>query len=244
MSQRSYVHDSPFPPLKPGVLRLYNMRFCPYAHRTRLVLEHKKIPYEVVNIHLRSKPDWFLAINPLGLVPVLQIDDKVVMESTATCDWLDDVYPENRLQPEDPYRRAWDRILFEYLGKLTGASRGVAWGKPEDVPGMIAELEKHLKFYEDKLAARGDGPFFGGPKPAMIDLLVWPWFERLPMLALLKHKPDFSLDPAKYPKLTAYSKAMWELPAVKAIGFEPNRHATWYQGYIEGSPDYDIFLEE
>ena len=31
------------PPLTPGVLRLYSMRFCPYAQRTRLVLLHKKI---------------------------------------------------------------------------------------------------------------------------------------------------------------------------------------------------------
>lgn len=74
--------------------------------------------YETVNIDLKDKPDWFLEKNPLGLVPVLEIDDKIVYESTATCDWLDDVYPENRLQPSDPYRRAWDRILVEYYGKV------------------------------------------------------------------------------------------------------------------------------
>ena len=74
--------------------------------------------HEVVNINLKSKPDWFLALNPLGQVPVLQIDDKVVPESTATCDWLDEVYPENRLQPADPYRRAWDRVLYEQIGKV------------------------------------------------------------------------------------------------------------------------------
>ena len=74
--------------------------------------------HEVVNINLKSKPDWFLTLNPLGTVPVLQIDDKVVVDSAATSDWLDDVYPKNRLQPADPYRRAWDRVLFEYIGKV------------------------------------------------------------------------------------------------------------------------------
>ena len=74
--------------------------------------------YETVNINLQNKPDWFLALNPLGQVPVLQLDDQVVPESTATCDWLDDVYPETRLQPSDPYRRAWDRVLLEYLSKV------------------------------------------------------------------------------------------------------------------------------
>ena len=32
------------PPVDPNCLRLYKMRFCPYAHRTVLILKHKKIP--------------------------------------------------------------------------------------------------------------------------------------------------------------------------------------------------------
>lgn len=74
--------------------------------------------HETVNIHLRDKPDWFWKKNPLGAVPVLELDDKIVYESTATSEWLDDVYPEPRLQPTDPYRRAWDRILLEYFSKV------------------------------------------------------------------------------------------------------------------------------
>lgn len=75
--------------------------------------------HETVNIHLRDKPDWFLTKNPLGAVPVLEIDDKIVYESTAACEWLDDVYPQSRLQPSDPYQRALDRILLEYFGKVS-----------------------------------------------------------------------------------------------------------------------------
>ena len=32
------------PPINPSCMRLYRMLYCPYAHRTKLVLEHKKIP--------------------------------------------------------------------------------------------------------------------------------------------------------------------------------------------------------
>jgi len=32
------------PTVDPNCMRLYSMRFCPYAQRTKLVLEHKKIP--------------------------------------------------------------------------------------------------------------------------------------------------------------------------------------------------------
>ena len=36
-------------------------RFCPFAERTILVLLAKNIPFEVVNINLKRKPEWFLA---------------------------------------------------------------------------------------------------------------------------------------------------------------------------------------
>jgi glutathione S-transferase len=35
------------------------MRFCPYAERTMLVLLAKGIPFDVVNINLKKKPEWF-----------------------------------------------------------------------------------------------------------------------------------------------------------------------------------------
>ena len=35
-------------------------RFCPYAQRTMLTLLAKGVPFEVVNINLKNKPDWFV----------------------------------------------------------------------------------------------------------------------------------------------------------------------------------------
>lgn len=47
----------PLPPFT-GKLRVYNMRFCPFAQRTILALNAKEIDYEVVNIDLVDKPEW------------------------------------------------------------------------------------------------------------------------------------------------------------------------------------------
>ncbi|BFZ12824.1 hypothetical protein BsWGS_15863 [Bradybaena similaris] len=219
MAQQSYGSGTPFPPLKPGLVRIYSSRFCPWAHRTRLVLEHKNIPYETINVDLKDKPAWFLEKNPLGLVPVVELDDQVVFESTATCDWLDDIFPENRLQPSDPYRRAWDRIVTEYYGKL--ASSFAALRKPDAREQALVDLQKHYQFFENVLSTR-KGPFFGDDKPALVDLLIWPHFERIQGVAATE--PQAAINKDKFPKLAAWFDATSSLPAVKATSSNVARH--------------------
>ncbi|GFO17178.1 glutathione s-transferase [Plakobranchus ocellatus] len=159
--EKALAQGAPFPPTTPGVLRLYNMRFCPFAQRTKLVLEHKKIPYETININLKYKPDWFVELSPIGLVPVLQLNDLVLPESTATCDWLDDMFPgETRLTPEDTLRRAWDRVLLENVGKISDVFYQIR--RNADMKDKtLAKLEKKLQWFEQILSERR-GPYFGG----------------------------------------------------------------------------------
>lgn len=56
------------PPRQEGLLRLYSMQFCPYAHRARLVLKAKGVPHDIVNINLAEKPEWYLNIHPEGTI--------------------------------------------------------------------------------------------------------------------------------------------------------------------------------
>ncbi|KAL8624499.1 hypothetical protein ACOMHN_053042 [Nucella lapillus] len=92
------------------------MRFCPFAQRTRLVLVYQNIPHETVNVDLKEKPDWFLERNALDLVPVLEKYDKILCESLITCDYLDYIYPDNRLTPAGPYQKARDSMLVDFFG--------------------------------------------------------------------------------------------------------------------------------
>ncbi|KAK6982294.1 glutathione S-transferase omega-1 [Biomphalaria glabrata] len=240
MTQKSYATGSAFPPLKPGVLRLYSMRFCPFAQRTRLVLAHKNIPFETVNIHLLKKPDWFLEKNPNGTVPVLELDNKIIYESTATCEWLDDVYTQNRLQPTDPYVKAWDRILLEYFGKVTGAFYGFLKNASERET-HVKDMQKHFQFYNDILVKRG-GPYFGGKSPSLIDFYIWPFFERLSGLATLD--PRIAVDKNAFPKLGAWNDAMLQVPAVKSLLWDGKTHLQFLSSYGTGNPDFDMGLEE
>merc|ERR1712055_167803 len=67
-----------------------NMRFCPFAQRTILVLLTKKIPFDVVNINLKKKPQWFLE-KTYGTVSVVKYKGKYVMESLVNSDFVDEV---------------------------------------------------------------------------------------------------------------------------------------------------------
>lgn len=104
-----------------GKLRLYSMRFCPYAQRAHLVLEAKGIPYHTAYINLTEKPEWFLKKSPLGKVPALEIPTiggDALIESLVIADYLDEAYPENPLNPKDPLQKARDRILVERFNEF------------------------------------------------------------------------------------------------------------------------------
>src|SRR6202022_3453826 len=54
----------------------------------------------------------YLAINPLGRVPALELDDgRVLPESEVICEYLEDAYPEPSLRPKDPWSRAQVRLI-------------------------------------------------------------------------------------------------------------------------------------
>ncbi|XP_048254866.1 pyrimidodiazepine synthase-like [Haliotis rufescens] len=236
MSLKSHAKGSPYPSLSPGTLRIYSMRFCPFAQRTRLVLEHKKIPYETINVDLKKKPDWFLERNPLGLVPVLEKDDQVVYESLVCDDYLDQVYPDSPLYPQDAYKKARDRILLETFSQVT-----TAWYKLLSSGGSDEAGEKFfsvLKTYETALGDRGE--FFGGATPSMLDFTAWPWFERSGVLE--KVAPKYAITESNFPNIAAWQKRMFELPAVKATMFDTESHLRFFASYKAGAPDYDYGL--
>ena len=69
-------------------------------------------------MNLKFKPDWFRKKTIIGLVPLLEKDDKIVYESTVCDEYLDDIYPQKSLMPSDPYQKARDRILMEVFSKV------------------------------------------------------------------------------------------------------------------------------
>ncbi|XP_003964006.1 glutathione S-transferase omega-1 isoform X1 [Takifugu rubripes] len=237
-TEKCHANGSPAPgPVPEGHIRLYSMRFCPFAQRTRLVLNAKGIKYETINIHLKDKPDWFLQKNPLGLVPTLETPaGEVIYESPITCEYLDEVYPEKKLLPSTPFGKAQQKMMLEHFSKIVPYFYKIVMGKKngDDVSGLETELkEKLTKLNED--FANKKTKYFGGDSVTMIDYMMWPWFERLEVFGLKS-----CLD--NTPELAKWTERMREDPAVKATSYSLDTHKAFYKTYADGKPDYDYGL--
>uniref|UniRef100_A0A7N4P9T6 Glutathione S-transferase omega n=1 Tax=Sarcophilus harrisii TaxID=9305 RepID=A0A7N4P9T6_SARHA len=130
--------SSPPGPVPAGIIRVYSMRFCPFAQRTLLVLKAKGIKHEIININLKNKPDWFFNKNPFGLVPVLETSQgQLIYESVITCEYLDEAYP-GKLFPEDPYKKAFQKMILESFSKILFRQKTTFFGG--DTVSMIDYL--------------------------------------------------------------------------------------------------------
>ena len=60
------------------MLTLVSHELCPFVQRAAIALEEKGVAFERITIDLANKPDWFLAMSPLGKVPLLMVGDEVL----------------------------------------------------------------------------------------------------------------------------------------------------------------------
>ena len=102
---------------------------------------------------------WFVKINPLGQVPVLVHDDRVLNESTLINEYVDDTFPGLPLKPSDAYgrhqMRLWTKFVDEYfcpalsfLGWHAMIRNAVAHLSKEEFEAKVARIP--LKEQQDK----------------------------------------------------------------------------------------------
>ena len=84
------------------------------AYRCRIAFNLKGLQPEFASIHLREgkqrAPD-FLKLNPQGLVPALEVDGRILTQSLAIIEWLDETHPKPAFLPVDALDRAHVRAL-------------------------------------------------------------------------------------------------------------------------------------
>lgn len=92
------------------MLRLHNFWRSPASNRVRIALNLKGVEWEYVACNLRSgehRSPEYLRLNPQGLVPALELGEgRVLTQSFAIIEYLDEVWPEPPLLPADAAGRA------------------------------------------------------------------------------------------------------------------------------------------
>jgi glutathione S-transferase len=189
-------------------LKLISHKLCPYVQRAVIALTEKGVGFERVDIDLANKPDWFLAISPLGKTPVLQVGDKAIFESAVILEYLEETQP-NPLHPVDALIRAEHRAWIEYGSTVLNDIAGF-YAAPDEATFEVrtSQLERRLARLEARTAA---SPWFDGESFSLVDAVFGPVFRYFDVFDEIA---DFGILTAK-PKLVRWRKALAARPSVR-----------------------------
>jgi glutathione S-transferase len=102
-------------PERSATNRLYHFPLSPFCRKVRLSLAEKKIEVELVEERYWEQDADFLRRNPAGKVPVLRLGNRMMAESAAICEYLEEAYPTPPLMPRDPEVRYEVRRLVSWF---------------------------------------------------------------------------------------------------------------------------------
>ncbi len=103
--------------MKTPLVRLYSLASFDRGAKVRwlLVCTRNRVRSRRVDRVARDldSPEY-LSINPMGRVPALQMDDRVMIESGAICAYLSDRFPEYKMAPAagTPERMEYDQWMY------------------------------------------------------------------------------------------------------------------------------------
>ena len=199
-------------------MKLYNFFRSSTSHRLRIALNLKGINTDYVAVNLRvdeQQNDDFRAVNPQQLVPALDTGDKVMIQSPAIIEWLEEKHPTPALLPHNADARAHVRALAAIVGcdihpinnrRILQTLRK-QFGANEDAINAWCDtwITAGFDAYEALLAADTQrGRFSFGSAPTLADVYLIPQVESA---------RRFKVDMARWPLISAIDQACGELEA-------------------------------
>ncbi|ABX18710.1 glutathione S-transferase family protein [Burkholderia multivorans] len=194
-------------------IRVYSFPLSGHAHRVRLFLSLLGLPFETVDVDLAAgaqRAPAFLALNPLGQVPVIDDNGTVLADSNAILVYLAKRYGDAHWLPDDPLGAAavqrWLSFAAGPIATGPAAARLVTvFGAALDHDAAKRTAAKLLTAIDGELA---DKPFAIGAQPTIADIAAYTYIAHAP-------EGGVSLDP--YPHVRAWLARIEALPRFVAM---------------------------
>jgi glutathione S-transferase len=205
-------------------MKLYQDPRAPNPRRVRVFLHEKGLldRVELVEVSINSaanRAPEHLERHPLGLVPVLELDDgRRLRESMAICRWFEEQQPEPNLFGRDAWERAqieqWNRHAeLELLWPVAQVFRNTHdfWrGRLEQAPEFGAIMRKvlgeRMSWLDQELASR---PFLAGDRYTVADITALCALDFAKIIQV-------RIDPATQPNLARWHQSVAARPSAKA----------------------------
>lgn len=211
------------------MIQLYNYYRSTASFRVRIALNLKQLEYQAIPVNLLNHEQQlpeYKSINPQGLVPTLKIDNKIITQSLAIIEYLDDVYPNPPLLPHDAYQKAHVRAFaltiaaeihpLNNLGVLQFLTQKMQLSEEQKNTWYQQWVAKGLTALENTLATQNHtDDFCFGTTPTLADICLIPQ---------LYNARRFHCDISHYPTLIKIDANCQKHPAfVKACPVEVSK---------------------
>jgi maleylpyruvate isomerase len=170
------------------MLRLHDYFRSGTSHRVRIALNLKGVNVERAFVNLAKhahKESSYLALNPQGFAPALEVEGHSLTQSPAILEWLEETYPDPPLLPRDPIARAKVRAMAALVAcdvhplnnmRVLARLRD-AYGQDEAAikAWAVTWIEAGFSALEELIAdAPRNGPWCWGAAPTLADCTIVP----------------------------------------------------------------------